>query len=136
VRAHLSLAGWARVAGPGEQTSALAALATVFRADVAGLSGPWSDRVLLVVEPVEGELHWPHGCTRLDREEYVLADADPLAADEGPALDRVARACSERLLGMVRRLGRLTFLVPRDTVADAEAAIHTLVDHHEHCRTR
>lgn len=106
LRAHLSLAGRVRVVRPEERADATAALVAALGPEVATHTAPWSDRALLLLEVAEGELHWPHGCTPLDAEDYVLADPDPVAADEGPALDRLARSCSERLLGLVRGLRR------------------------------
>ncbi len=104
IRAHLSAAGWARLATFDELDSATAALVAVFGEEVAALTGPWSDRAVLIVEVAECKLHLPGGCVPIDAEEYILADVDPLAPHESSALDRVAASSTDRLLAMVRRL--------------------------------
>jgi hypothetical protein len=105
-RAQLCAAGHARAAQATERGAAGVALRTVYGSAVDPLVTGDPDRVLLIVDVADCELHWPEGCERIPATDYVLADSDPLAHDEGAALQRIADACSARLLAMVRGLRR------------------------------
>ena len=79
-RAQLCAAGHARPACARERAAAGVALGGVFGSAVEPLVAGHPDRVLLIVDVADCELHWPEGCVRIPATDYVAGRLRPAGA--------------------------------------------------------